>query len=81
MVVIRLQRCGRTHAAKYRLVAADSRRFRDGKFLEILCQFNPSPRGKEEGIRLDEERVNYWLEKGAQASERVKSILREVRKN
>ncbi|MAF91541.1 MAG: 30S ribosomal protein S16 [Bdellovibrionota bacterium] len=81
MVVIRLQRCGRTHAAKYRLVAADSRRFRDGKFLEILGQFNPSPRGKEEGIRLDEERVNYWLEKGAQASERVKSILREVRKN
>ena len=81
MVVIRLQRCGRTHAAKYRLVAADSRRFRDGKFLEILGQFNPSPRGKEEGIRLDEERVNDWLEKGAQASERVKSILREVRKN
>ena len=81
MVVIRLQRGGRTHAAKYRIVAADSRRFRDGKFLEILGQFNPSPRGQEEGIRLDKERLDYWLAKGAQASERVKSIMREASKN
>lgn len=81
MVVIRLQRGGRTHAAKYRIVVADSRRSRNGKFLEILGQFNPSPRGKEQAILLDQERVNYWLQQGAQASERVQSIIKEAQKN
>lgn len=81
MVVIRLQRCGRTHAAKYRVVAADSRRFRDGKFLEILGHYNPSPRGKEEGLVLKSDRVDHWVSQGAQPSERVKSLIKESRKN
>lgn len=80
-VVIRLARMGRTHEAKYRVVAADSRNFRDGKFLEILGYYNPSPRGKEEGIALKDERIEYWMSHGAQPSERVRSILKEAKKN
>lgn len=79
-VVIRLARCGRTHEAKYRVVAADSRNFRDGRFLEILGHYNPSPRGKEQGLLLDTERVNHWLGNGAQPSDRVKSLLKEAKK-
>ena len=81
MVVIRMQRGGRTHAPKYRIVAADSRNFRDGKFLEILGYYNPSPRGQEVGIKLEMERVKHWMDHGAQPSERVKSLIKETTKN
>lgn len=81
MVVIRLQRCGRAHAAKYRVVAADSRRFRDGKFLEILGHYDPSPRGKDVGLVLNTDRVDHWITNGAQPSERVQSLIKESRKN
>ncbi|MFK8138381.1 MAG: 30S ribosomal protein S16 [Bdellovibrionales bacterium] len=81
MVTIRLARCGRTHAARYRVVAADSRSRRDGKFLDIIGHYNPSPRGEEKSIVLDLDKIKKWEAVGAQTSDRVKSIIREAAKN
>jgi len=76
VVRIRLQRFGRTHAPFYRMVAANARAPRDGKFLEILGTYNPiaNKAGMKE-IRLKEDRLKYWLGVGAQPSDRVSWIL------
>ena len=73
---LRLQRFGRTHAPFYRMVAADSRAPRDGRFLEIVGTYNPiaSSAGIKE-IRLKTDRLRYWLSVGAQPSDRVAWIL------
>jgi small subunit ribosomal protein S16 len=75
-VRLRLQRFGRTHRPFYRMVAADSRAPRDGKFLEIVGTYNPI--ANKEGIkeiRLKTDRLRYWLSVGAQASDRVAWVL------
>ena len=76
VVRLRLQRFGRTHAPFYRMVAANARAPRDGKFLEILGTYNPlaNKDGMKE-IRLKEDRLKYWLGVGAQPSDRVAWIL------
>mmetsp|Transcript_19704 Transcript_19704/g.19804 ORF Transcript_19704/g.19804 Transcript_19704/m.19804 type:complete len:106 (+) Transcript_19704:97-414(+) len=72
VVRIRLQRFGRKHLPFYRIVVADSRAPRDGKFIEKLGTYNPIPFA--DGIKevtADVERVRYWISVGAQPSDRV----------
>ena len=76
LVRLRLQRFGRTHRPFYRLVAANHRAPRDGKFIEVVGTYNPiaNAAGMKE-IRLKEDRLKYWLAVGAQPSDRVSWIL------
>lgn len=80
MVTIRLARGGAKKRPFYHVVAADKRAKRDGRHVELLGFFNPIAKGKDERLRLDMARVEYWLANGAQASDRVKSLLKEWRK-
>jgi small subunit ribosomal protein S16 len=72
-VKLRLTRVGKTKQPQYRVIAADSRRARDGRFIEILGQYNP--RTEPSVINLDNDKAVAWLMKGAQPTERVKKIL------
>lgn len=76
MVKIRLQRFGKHKAAFYRLVAADSRSPRDGKFIEILGTYNPI--AKDNQIKVDEEKALLWLIDGAKPTDSAKSILTKL---
>ncbi len=76
MVRIRLRRIGRKKAPVYRIVVADSQSPRDGKFIEIIGQY--APRQSEGGLKVNEERANYWLGVGAQPSDTVRSLLRRA---
>ena len=76
MVRIRLRRGGRKKAPVYRLVVADSRSPRDGKFIEIIGQY--APRQAEGGLNVNVERALYWLEVGAQPSDTARSLLRKA---
>jgi small subunit ribosomal protein S16 len=76
MVTIRMSRGGAKKRPFYQIVVTDSRNRRDGRFIERLGFFNPLARGNEERLRIDRERVEHWLSKGAQASERVASLLK-----
>ncbi|HEY9148406.1 MAG TPA: 30S ribosomal protein S16 [Gammaproteobacteria bacterium] len=76
MVTIRMARGGAKKRPFYQIVVTDSRNRRDGRFIERLGFFNPVARGNEERLRLDRERVDYWLSQGAQPSERVASLLK-----
>lgn len=73
MVKLRLKRMGAKKQPSYRIVAADSRYPRDGRFIEILGFYNPRTNPVE--IKLEEERILDWLQKGAQPSDTVRSIL------
>jgi small subunit ribosomal protein S16 len=75
-VKIRLRRVGRKKAPMYRIVVADSKSPRDGKFIEIVGQYQP--RTGDKAINLDTERVNYWLNVGAQPTDTVRSLLRKA---
>jgi len=75
MVVIRLARGGAHKRPFYHIVAADSKYSRDGRFIERLGFFNPLAAQNEESIRITHERVNYWIEHGAQVSPRVKKLI------
>src|SRR4026208_2081787 len=76
MVRIRLRRIGRKKAPVYRIVVADSQSPRDGKFIEIIGQYTPRPKGGEGGLKRGEARAGYWLDGGAQPSDTVRSLLR-----
>ncbi len=76
MVRIRLRRQGAKKQPSYRVVVADSRSSRDGRFIEIIGFYNP--RTEPPTMRVDEERARYWLSQGAQPSEAVARILRQV---
>ena len=60
----------------YRIVVADSRAPRDGKFIEVIGQY--APRTGDKAVTLDAERANYWLGVGAQPSDTVRSLLRKA---
>jgi small subunit ribosomal protein S16 len=76
VVRLRLQRFGRAHSPFYRMVAANARAPRDGKFLEIVGTYNPiANRSGMKEIRLKEDRLRYWLAVGAQPTDRVAWIL------
>ena len=73
---IRLARGGSKKRPFYRVVAADSRMARDGRFIEKLGTYNPLlPKDSEERVNLDMERVQYWLGEGAQPTDRVSRFL------
>ena len=75
-VVIRLMRAGAKKRPFYRVVAADSRRQRDGRFLEILGHYNPIAQPFE--LVVHKEKVEHWLSRGAQPSEQAASLLRSL---
>ncbi|UAA40119.1 30S ribosomal protein S16 [Paraneptunicella aestuarii] len=80
MVTIRLQRGGAKKRPFYQVVVADSRCPRDGRFIENIGFFNPTARGLEEKVRLDLERVEHWVSHGAAMSDRVKRLVKDVKK-
>ncbi len=73
MLSIRLRRTGSTKRPYYRVVVADSRSWRDGRFVEVLGHYDP--RRDPAVVKIDAERARYWLDKGAQASDTVRSLL------
>ncbi|MEX2476599.1 30S ribosomal protein S16 [Marinobacter sp.] len=76
MVTIRLARGGSKKRPFYHLAVTDSRKSRDGRFIERVGFFNPIARGQEERLRVDRDRVEFWLGQGAQASDRVAQLLK-----
>ncbi len=76
MLTIRLRRMGFRHQPTYRVVAIDSRRARDGKYLESLGHYNP----RKQVLQLDIERIRYWLARGAQPSESAARLIRRYEK-
>ncbi|NRB34352.1 MAG: 30S ribosomal protein S16 [Rhodobacteraceae bacterium] len=73
---IRLARGGSKKRPFYRIVAADSRMPRDGRFIEKLGTYNPLlPKDSEERVKMDVERVQYWLGQGAQPTDRIARML------
>jgi small subunit ribosomal protein S16 len=77
MVTIRLARTGAKKRPFYHIVVTDSRNKRDGRYIERLGFFNPVAVGGEEELRIDRERIEHWLSKGAQASDRVRNLLKQ----
>jgi small subunit ribosomal protein S16 len=80
MVTIRLSRGGSKKRPFYHLTVTDSRKPRDGRFIERVGFFNPVARGQEERLRIDNERIEYWVSKGAQLSDRVAKLLKDQAK-
>ena len=78
MLVIRLSRQGGHKRPFYHVVATDSRRPRDSGYIEKLGFYNPNAMGKEETLRLDKERTDYWLDKGGKMSDRVKYLYKSM---
>ena len=76
MVVIRLSRGGAKNRPFYNIVVADSRNPRDGRFVERVGFYNPLAKEGEEGIRIAMDRLTYWQEKGAQASDTVMRLVK-----
>jgi small subunit ribosomal protein S16 len=76
-VSIRLRREGTTNRPYYKIVVADSRSPRDGKFIEIIGHYDPKL--KERNSTLDLDRAEYWIARGAQPSDTVRSLLRKNR--
>jgi len=72
-VKLRLKRMGSKQKPFYRIVAADSRSPRDGRFIETVGTYNPIV--KENNVTVDEEKVIKWLNNGAQPTDTVKSLL------
>ncbi|MDJ0805698.1 MAG: 30S ribosomal protein S16 [Gammaproteobacteria bacterium] len=78
MVTIRLARTGSKKRPFYHIVVTDSRNARDGRYIERLGFFNPIARGGEERLRLDKERIDHWVSKGAQTSVRVTGLMKQA---
>jgi small subunit ribosomal protein S16 len=76
MVKIRLRRTGKTKQPSYRVVVADSRSPRDGKFIEIIGHYNPIRQPKV--LEINGDRARYWLGVGAQPTETVATLLKRV---
>ena len=79
MVSIRLSRGGSKKRPFYHLTVTDSRKARDGRFIERVGFFNPIARGQEERLRVDTDRVEHWIQQGAQVSERVAKLLKDAK--
>ena len=75
MVAMRLARIGSKKRPFYRIVVIEKRKARNGRFLEVLGQYNPIANPTQ--IEINSERAQYWLSKGAEPSETVRSILRK----
>ena len=77
-VSIRLRREGAKNRPFYRVVVADKRSPRDGKFIEVIGNYDPRKKGENYELNLD--RAEYWVKNGAQPSETVASIIKKARK-
>lgn len=77
-VSIRLRREGAKNRPFYRVVVADKRSPRDGKFIEVIGNYDPRKTGENYELNLD--RAEYWVKNGAQPSETVASIIKKARK-
>lgn len=77
MVTIRLARGGAKKRPFFHIVVADSRMPRDGRYIERLGFYNPIAAEHEEQLRIDHERVEYWLGHGAKPSDRVSALLKQ----
>lgn len=77
MVKIRLRRMGAKKAPYYRIIVADSRCPRDGRFIEELGTYDPMAEG-EQRIKVDMERAQYWIANGAQPTETVRGLLKKA---
>lgn len=80
MVTIRLARGGAKKRPFYQIVVTDSRSARDGRFIERIGFFNPIATGRAEGLRLDLDRIKYWISQGATVSERVSMLIKDAKK-
>ena len=78
MVRIRLTRCGRRNKAYWRIGAFDSRTRRDGVPIEYLGSYDPHQEKEENKVSVKQDRVQYWLSKGAQPTETVTKLLRKA---
>ena len=78
MVRIRLARGGAKKRPFYSIVVADQRRSTQGRFIERVGFFNPRASGDEERLRIDSERIAYWISRGAQPSSRVDQLLKNA---
>ncbi len=77
MVSIRLSRGGSKKRPFYHLTVTDSRSSRNGRYIERVGFFNPVAKGQEERLRIDAERIEFWVGQGAKCSERVVKLLQE----
>jgi small subunit ribosomal protein S16 len=77
-VSIRLRREGAKNRPYYKVVVADSRSPRDGKFIEIIGTYDPKKTGHNSTLKVD--RAEYWIARGAQPSDTVRSLLKKTRK-
>lgn len=77
MVTIRLSRGGAKKRPFYQMVVADSRKPRDGRFIENVGFFNPIAKGGEEKLRINMERIEYWVGTGAKPSDRVAALIKQ----
>ena len=80
MVTIRLARHGSKKNPFYHITVADRAAKRDGRFVERLGFYNPLAKGNAEKLRIDLERVDYWLSVGARPSDTVKKLVHDARK-
>ncbi|SFC21872.1 small subunit ribosomal protein S16 [Marinospirillum celere] len=78
MVTIRLARGGAKKRPFYHVHVTDSRKARDGRYIERLGFFNPVARGDAERLRLDLDRLQHWVGQGAQLSDRVAKLAKEA---
>ncbi|MFK7864945.1 MAG: 30S ribosomal protein S16 [Pseudohongiellaceae bacterium] len=78
MVTIRLARGGAKKKPFYHITVSDSRKSRDGRFIERIGFFNPLAQGQEEKLRLDADRMAYWQSQGAQLSPRVSTLAKDA---
>jgi small subunit ribosomal protein S16 len=80
MVVIRLSRGGAKKRPFYHMVVTDSRKRRDGSYIERIGYFNPIARGQEVRLHIDAEKLSHWQKVGAQLSDRVSALIKEFNK-
>ena len=80
MVSIRLSRGGAKKRPFYHIVATDKRNRRDGRYLERIGFFNPRATGGEESLRIDIERIDYWLGQGAKPTDTVAELIKKYSK-
>ena len=79
MVIVRLAKSGAKKNPYYFITVADSRKPRDGGYIERLGFFNPSAKGSEERLRFNLDRFDHWVAQGAQASDKVSELVKDAR--
>jgi len=80
MVKIRLTRGGAKKRPFYHIIVTDSRAARDGRNIERVGYFNPIASGQDKRVELDVERTKFWIERGAQMTEKVEALYKEAAK-